>query len=197
VARNRKRAKERRSRRPASGQSSRPGVATARSAREALENDAPSPLEHATPDAELADAQLALGRPDLADAPGPEPALESEPDPEADDFAEEEFRAEEDAADGVGGPSGGSGSSDGHGGGGGRELAAPGGGAAPAARRAPGGRLVNFLKGSWRELQRVQWPDRRQVMQATGVVVGFVIVAGVYLGIADTLATRLMNFILK
>jgi preprotein translocase subunit SecE len=34
-------------------------------------------------------------------------------------------------------------------------------------------------------------------MQATGVVIGFVIVAGVYLGIADTLATRLMNFILK
>ncbi len=61
--------------------------------------------------------------------------------------------------------------------GGGGELAVP---AGSAAERAPhsGNRLVNFLQGSWRELQRVQWPDRRQVMQATGVVIGFVIVAG-------------------
>jgi preprotein translocase subunit SecE len=57
-------------------------------------------------------------------------------------------------------------------------------------------RLVHFVQGSWRELQRVQWPDRRQVMQATGVVVGFVIVAGAFLGVADYLSTKLVNFIL-
>ena len=54
-----------------------------------------------------------------------------------------------------------------------------------------------FLRGSWRELQRVQWPDRRQVMQATGVVIGFVIVAGVFLGVADFIAQKLVNLILK
>jgi preprotein translocase SecE subunit len=53
------------------------------------------------------------------------------------------------------------------------------------------------MRGSWAELQRVQWPDRRQVMQATGVVVGFVIVAGVYLGLADWAAGKIMDFILK
>ncbi len=58
---------------------------------------------------------------------------------------------------------------------------------------APGSRLVNFLQGSWRELQRVQWPDRRQVMQATGVVIGFVIVAGVFLGVADFLAGKIVE----
>ena len=58
-------------------------------------------------------------------------------------------------------------------------------------------RLVGFLRGSWRELQRVQWPDRRQVMQATGVVLGFVIVAGVFLGVADLVASKLMNLVLK
>ena len=57
-------------------------------------------------------------------------------------------------------------------------------------------RLAHFVQGSWRELQRVQWPDRRQVMQATGVVVGFVIVAGAFLGVADYLSTKLINFIL-
>ena len=62
----------------------------------------------------------------------------------------------------------------------------------------PGGnRLINFLRGSWRELQRVQWPDRRQVMQATGVVIGFVVVAGLYLGLADTVASKLADLILK
>jgi preprotein translocase subunit SecE len=58
-------------------------------------------------------------------------------------------------------------------------------------------RLVGFLKGCWRELQRVQWPDRRQVMQATGVVLGFVVVAGIFLGISDLVASKLMNLVLK
>ena len=67
---------------------------------------------------------------------------------------------------------------------------------APAHRPNIFTRLVHFLQGSWRELQRVQWPDRRQVIQATSVVIGFVIVAGAFLGIADLLATKLMKFIL-
>jgi len=67
--------------------------------------------------------------------------------------------------------------------------------AAPSPRI--GSRLIHFLQGSWRELQRVQWPDRRQVMQATSVVIGFVIVAGVFLGVADFVATKVVNFILK
>ena len=77
---------------------------------------------------------------------------------------------------------------------------APGGGAAavaaPASGRGPG-RFIGFLRASWAELQRVQWPDRRQVGQATAVVIGFVIVAGAYLGVADNLAQRLVDFILK
>jgi preprotein translocase subunit SecE len=58
-------------------------------------------------------------------------------------------------------------------------------------------RLIGFLQGSWRELQRVHWPDRRQVMQATGVVLGFVVVAGIFLGVADLAASKLMNLVLK
>jgi preprotein translocase subunit SecE len=34
-------------------------------------------------------------------------------------------------------------------------------------------------------------------MQATGVVIGFVIIAGAYLGVADEAASRLVDFILK
>ncbi|WP_372790439.1 preprotein translocase subunit SecE [Paraconexibacter sp.] len=57
-------------------------------------------------------------------------------------------------------------------------------------------RFGRFLKASWAELQRVQWPDRRQVGQATAVVLGFVVVAGAYLGLADQVAERFVDIIL-
>ena len=67
----------------------------------------------------------------------------------------------------------------------------------PVAGPKPGGnRVLNFLRASWAELQRVQWPDRRQVAQATGVVLGFVVLAGAYLGVADWAAQRVVNFVL-
>jgi preprotein translocase subunit SecE len=62
-------------------------------------------------------------------------------------------------------------------------------------RRGPA-RFVAFLRACWSELQRVQWPDRRQVAQATAVVIGFVIVAGLYLGVADYVAKELVNAII-
>ena len=49
------------------------------------------------------------------------------------------------------------------------------------ARRGPGHRLPGPCVD---ELRRVQWPDRRQVGQGTAVVLGFVVVAGGYLGAA-------------
>jgi len=57
-------------------------------------------------------------------------------------------------------------------------------------------RTVNFLRGSWAELRRVQWPDRAQVVQATGVVLGFVALTGVFLGVADFIAGKLINAII-
>jgi preprotein translocase SecE subunit len=178
VARNRKRAKERRAGRPAR---SEPGLATAR----ARDDATPGPLGHATPDVELAEAQLAVGRPELA------AEHDRDADEPRDEFGEELGRDESEASLEGGGrdrpPS-----SDDFGDGdheGGEHL--------PAARPRVGSRLITFVQGSWRELQRVQWPDRRQVMQATGVVIGFVVVAGAYLGLADALAGKIVDFILK
>jgi preprotein translocase SecE subunit len=69
--------------------------------------------------------------------------------------------------------------------------------ATPAPRAAhTGNRLAAFLRASWAELQRVQWPDREQVGQATAVVLGFVVVAGLYLGGADWVAQKVVNAIL-
>jgi preprotein translocase subunit SecE len=215
VARNRKRAKDRRTRRPSQpggpesgGRSSIPGVLPGvptvtdlsdepSRALERDENGAPDPLEHAMPDVELAEEQLAMGRP-----------AEPEPEDEAD---EEEFEREVEESLGEAGAGDGGAGGGGAGGGGvvgrrGRGAGQPGGGggevAVPAGahvERRPGvfTRLIGFLQGSWRELQRVQWPDRRQVMQATGVVIGFVIVAAVFLGVADWASGKLVTFILK
>jgi preprotein translocase SecE subunit len=68
-------------------------------------------------------------------------------------------------------------------------------GAGTPTKRGPG-RFIGFLRASWAELQRVQWPDRRQVAQATAVVIGFVVVAGIYLGVADWVAKKIVDFII-
>ena len=217
MARNRKRAKERRARRPPSADA---GVAVARGRDEHAA--APPPIEHATPDVELAEAQLALGRPELAGDQTPE---EIEALTEAEELEGEAFPDYGGGIPGVvpgqphivtapdeeevpelgsgGGRGGRRGRRDGGGFGGDRDDDDGGGeletagGASPQPRVFIGSRLVNFLRGSWRELQRVQWPDRRQVVQATGVVIGFVIFAGLFLGGADWVAGKLVTFILK
>ena len=61
---------------------------------------------------------------------------------------------------------------------------------------ASGNRILGFARGCWAELQRVQWPDRRQVAQATGVVLGFVVVASLFLGLADEISQKIVNAIL-
>ena len=59
-----------------------------------------------------------------------------------------------------------------------------------------GNRFVNFLRACVAELRRVQWPDRRHVGQATGVVLGFVVIAGGYLGLLDAAFSRFVEAIL-
>jgi preprotein translocase subunit SecE len=59
-----------------------------------------------------------------------------------------------------------------------------------------GSRLINFFRACIAELQRVDWPNRRQVGQATAVVLGFVVVAGAFLGLADVVAQQIVDFIL-
>jgi preprotein translocase subunit SecE len=58
------------------------------------------------------------------------------------------------------------------------------------------GRFITFLGHCIDELRRVQWPDRRQVGQATAVVLGFVVIAGGYLGLLDALWKPLIEAIL-
>ncbi len=141
--------------------------------------DLPGTLDHAGSEVDEFDAALVRGARGVPVAPG---ADEAELELEAEDALQE--------PQGPSGPGGGGGGGAGGGGGGG-ELARPSG-----APLRGGNRAIGFLRASWAELQRVQWPDRRQVTQATAVVIGFVAIAGLYLGLADYVAKEIVEFIL-
>jgi len=186
VARDRRRAKQRREREARSGDTS------ARHAEDGLlphENPQHEhePAELASGEVDLAEAQLAVGRPELAD---PNAAADR---PLGGSTADEliETALEDDGGPSVQQDTGGSGG----GRNGGDTAVAPLGGGGSPERKREGTRFGNFLRGSWRELQRVQWPDRRQVVQATAVVVGFVLLAGGFLGLADWLSSQIVDLI--
>jgi preprotein translocase subunit SecE len=57
-------------------------------------------------------------------------------------------------------------------------------------------KVIAFLVASWAELQRVQWPNRQQTTTLTGIVLGFVIIMGAYLGALDAVFSRLIQLII-
>jgi preprotein translocase SecE subunit len=182
VARDRKRARQRRPRPVREG-------AAAPSQNRPVRADVPAALSHAG-DVDEFDAALIAG---AGGVPVEQPV-------EAESNGESTLEA---AAAGLAPANGGRG---GRRGGGGTDESvldelpepAPPDGAAPATKPTQPlpRRAIAFLRASWAELQRVQWPDRRHVTQATAVVLGFVAVAGAYLGIADWAAQKIVNFIL-
>jgi preprotein translocase subunit SecE len=207
VARDRKRAKQRRARRgrgdapttPAGQPADQPEAGDSPHGGSPVRADVPGALDHASGDVDEFDAAIVRG------AGGVPADAETLSEAEIETEAEAEGDLSEDEIQELAGPSGAGG---GRAGGGGRGgvLSAPGGGgvgggATPEqASGAPvrgGNRAVGFVRASWAELQRVQWPDRRQVFQATAVVLGFVAIAGAYLGLADYVAKEIVEFILS
>jgi preprotein translocase subunit SecE len=190
VARDRKRAKQRRDRRGAAA--ARRGAAAGRgpggpdgadAAPSSIRADVPGALDHASAEVDEFDAALVRGAGGVAT-----------PDTDLQDDvatgAEDELQVSA-TTSGGGGADGGAGGGGGDGGdrGGGREQ--------PSGAPLRGGnRAVSFVRASWAELQRVQWPDRRQVTQATAVVLGFVAIAGAYLGVADYVAKEIVELVL-
>jgi preprotein translocase SecE subunit len=69
-------------------------------------------------------------------------------------------------------------------------------GAYEPGRRRQRGRIFTFLGHVIDELRRVQWPDRRHVGQGTAVVLGFVVIAGSFLGLMDAIWKPLIEALL-
>jgi preprotein translocase subunit SecE len=155
--------------------------------------DLPGALEHAG-DVDEFDAALVRGAGgvpvDASDDAAADGGVSADPEHlserEIEDEAEAEGDLSEDEIQEIAGSSG----SGGRGG-----VAVP--EQASGAPQRGGNRAIGFLRASWAELQRVQWPDRRQVFQATAVVLGFVAIAGAYLGLADFVAKEIVEFILS
>jgi preprotein translocase subunit SecE len=197
VARDRKRAKQRRQRGSA-GRSAKPAQAVTPS--QPVRGDLPGSLDHASGEVDEFDAALVRGAGGVPVSP--ERDIESETDHLSEKEIEEEAAAEGDISEDelqelqhAGGAGGGGGGVARRGGGGGDDDGVTPERASGAPLRG-GNRVVGFLRASWAELQRVQWPDRRAVFQATAVVLGFVAVAGAYLGLADFVAKEFVEFIL-
>jgi preprotein translocase SecE subunit len=131
----------------------------------------PDPLELADLDVGAPPQDLGTSERTLRDEP-PAPSFETD-DEELGDFDE----ADGDGAVAAPGPRGVRG---------GRE----------GAERHTRGRLLAFLVAVWAELKRVQWPDRRQLTQLTGVVLFFVLIVGAYLGGLDAIFSKLIQAIL-
>ncbi len=55
---------------------------------------------------------------------------------------------------------------------------------------------VSFVRESWTELAKVHFPSPRETVQATLVVVGLALVIALWLGMADTLSTHAVRWLL-
>jgi preprotein translocase subunit SecE len=160
---------------------------------ELVRADVPGALDHASGEVDEFDAALVRG---AGGVPVPEADVEQA---EASTERPAPASLTEPAQGGDSGDAGGGNGAVGNGGGdegGSRSVATR----EPARPPEPRGsifvRAAAFLRASWAELQRVQWPDRPEVFQATAVVMGFVAVMGVYLGVADWVAQKIINFVL-
>ncbi len=174
MARDRKRAKQRRERR-------RPGARTG-VAGHARARRIPGCARPASADADEFDAALVRGAGgEPADAESAAARRRRPGTPQSETLSAAEIEAEGDVT----------------------RATASGSSRSPARRRTPeragapiargGNRAIGFMRASWAELQRVQWPDRPQVFQATAVVLGFVAIAGAYLGFADFVAKEIVE----
>ena len=209
MARDRKRAKQRRERRgTTAGRSGAPPQRAREATRSApadapdlaaeaaeLSADVPGALDHASGEADEFRAALVRGADGVpvSEAPAEDLLEDGEPDLADADVVEPDVGGPDVDGPDVDGPA--VAAADGDGADGAEERARRAEHPSGAPLRG-GNRAAAFLRASWAELQRVQWPDRRQVTQATAVVLGFVAVAGAYLGLADYVAKEIVEFIL-
>jgi len=181
VARNRQRAKQRQAERRAArpGDPDHVGHAPAPARERPASDEAPAPRDDAPRRASA--RRAALSEAELAASAPPETTGRSdtvaETPPPAPDLAASDL----DSEDRYGRPD---------------EDRPPAPGEPAGAEREGRGRVVSFLVAVVAELKRVQWPNRATLTSLTGIVLGFVLIAGGYLGLLDLIFSRLIQAIL-
>lgn len=177
MARNRQRAKERQARRKGQGDSPPRGDGARREPAPEAASEAAAAPDQDVRDRDVRDeVDLQAGAPP-EDLGSSAETLDDEPDLEDDEhFNRADDHPEEDLVSAASGPTGRRGDSE--------------------ADHKDRPRLVQFLIAVRAELARVRWPDRQALTTLTGVVLGFVVLAGGYLGLLDAIFSRLIQAIL-
>ncbi|MBN2396046.1 MAG: preprotein translocase subunit SecE [Candidatus Atribacteria bacterium] len=58
-------------------------------------------------------------------------------------------------------------------------------------------KLIDFVKESRAELKRVTWPNRKQLISSTVVVILMIALIAVFLGVVDLVFSRIVTIILQ
>lgn len=80
-----------------------------------------------------------------------------------------------------------------------KETAAKGQGAAktpPPAKKQTVAALRKFIKGAWAELKKVHWPNRRELITFTGVVLVAVTIVAAMIFVVDSILGKLLEVII-
>ena len=58
-------------------------------------------------------------------------------------------------------------------------------------------KIVQFIRESKRELQKVAWPSKAEVWDSTKVVIASVILVSIFLGAVDIFFNHVMKYLMK
>jgi preprotein translocase subunit SecE len=58
-------------------------------------------------------------------------------------------------------------------------------------------KVINFIKEARTELKKVTWPNRKQLISSTIVVIITVIIVAIFLGVVDLVFSRIVTIILQ
>ena len=64
-------------------------------------------------------------------------------------------------------------------------------------RKRQRGRLKNFFKGVLSELKKVHWPDRKQIINYTGIVLATCLAFALVISLFDWVVSSLLNLVLS
>lgn len=62
-------------------------------------------------------------------------------------------------------------------------------------KQVKGAGVIVFFKGAYEELKKVNWPTGEEVGNMTQIVIFFIIVVALFLGIADIVSLKFINWI--
>jgi preprotein translocase subunit SecE len=55
-------------------------------------------------------------------------------------------------------------------------------------------KIINFLKEAWLEAKKVNWPNQKEVLRKTLLVIGVSVALAIFLGGIDFLLTRILDW---